>query len=94
MKIGELTVGIDFKRCSECEYKRGFSIRDELLITAGARAAYMACEGIINIESGLEGELHLANFVTRMIDNYMRLEDTNFDLYIEERLLKEFKNED
>lgn len=39
-KIGDLTVGISVKRCEECEYKNR-DIRDNLLVTAGVRAADM-----------------------------------------------------
>ena len=72
MKIDNLTVGVDFKLCSECEYKNGIhSIRDNLLVTAGVRAAYMDDADIIDIPGGLEGEDQLADFLTRIVNEYL-----------------------
>jgi len=83
---------LDDERLLDREEANSIPTRDELLVTAGARAAYMHCRGDIELASGLEGEIELANFISRTIHAYMKLEDTNFDLYIEEKLLKEFGN--
>lgn len=88
--ISDLAIGVDFKRCDKCEYKRDASFRDNLLITAGARAAYM--DGTyIGLPSGVEGEAELALYISRLVDSYMLLEtEQNFDLYIETALLEKY----
>ena len=90
MKMSDLTVGIDFKRCSECEYKNN-DIREELLVIAGARAAYMHDANVINIPEGLEGEHKLACDIRRMVGAYLTSnDDINFDLYIEVALTQSY----
>ena len=64
--IGNLYFGIDVKRCDQCEYKNVPEIRDNLLVTAGARAAYMNCSDKIGIPEGIEEEFKLAEFLTKM----------------------------
>ena len=67
------------------------TIRDNLLVTAGARAAYMYCGGNIHLQGGLVGEDILADRITKMVDKYIeRGKDENFDFYIERALLDEF----
>lgn len=67
------------------------TIRDNLLVNAGARAAYMYCGGIIHLEGGLVGEDILVDRVTKMVDKYIeRGMDENFDIYIELELAREF----
>ena len=66
-------------------------IRDNLLVTAGARAAYMDCKSSIDIPGGLEGEDELANFVTTAVDTYLENgDDTPFDEYIESKLMAKY----
>lgn len=66
-------------------------IRDNLLVTAGARAAYMDCKGAIDIPGGLEEEDELANFVTTVVDTYIENgDDTPFDEYIESKLAEKW----
>ena len=90
MKMSDLTVGIDFKRCSECEYKNN-DIREELLVIAGARAAYMHDANVINIPEGLQGEHKLACDIRRMVNNYLAGDDNiSFDLYIETALANSY----
>lgn len=88
--VDELTIGVDIKRCSECEYKKGSSLRDDLLVTAGARAAYMHDKGLIDLPAGVDGEHKLADHITQLVDTYLVLTDINFDLYIEYELKKEY----
>ena len=88
MNIDKLTVGINIKRCDECEYKLEQHLRDNLLVTAGARAAYMDRNDTIDIPDGLKGEADLAIFIARAVDYYLANECGNFDLYIEERLIR------
>lgn len=65
-------------------------IRDNLLVTAGARAAYMHCRGDIDISNDLAGEDDLAEFITKAVDVYMKDYDASFDLYIEDALMKKY----
>lgn len=70
-----------------------FCLRDDLLVTMGARAASMEDAGVINLPEGVEGETILAKFVANKVDHYMAMEDRDcFDLYIEEALEKEYGN--
>lgn len=87
-KIGQMYFGMDVKRCWECEYKNVPAIRDNLLVTAGARSAYMHDKGVIEISSGLKGEDKLARFITRVVDEYLDGEFGNFDIFIEQALMK------
>lgn len=64
--------------------------RDNLLVTAGVRAACMDSKGAIDIPSGLEGEEQLAKFIAGTVDAYLKLDDVNFDMYIEDALSKEY----
>lgn len=72
-----------------------FSLRDNLLVTAGARAAYMDSEGCIDLPGGVEGEDILAGFIADMVDQYLyanaiAIDVEPFDLYIEKALLAKF----
>lgn len=65
--------------------------RDNLLVTAGARAAYMHMLGAIDFNNDLEGEDELSEFVSKTIDAYLAdSSDENFDSYIETKLLERF----
>ena len=89
-QVGNLYFGIDVKRCDQCEYKNIPEIRDNLLITAGTRAAYMSCSGKIDIPEGIEEEFKLAEFLTKVVDEYIRLDGVNFDLYLETKLIEKY----
>lgn len=92
--VEKLYLGIDVKRCSECDYKENGLIRYNFLVTAGARAAYMDFQGVIDIPKGLDGEDELAYFVGKIVDYYFNeLVDVNFDEYIESRLIEEYGKE-
>lgn len=70
------------------------SIRDNLLVTAGARAAYMDGRGYIDIPGGLEGEDELTVTVTQAVDEYLSGgNDIPFDLYIETILMDAYGKE-
>ena len=88
-ELGELTFGVEIKQCKECEY-RNHGLRDDLLVTAGARAAYMDTKGIINIPGGVDHEGNLALFISKTVDRYLILNDVNFDLFIEAELYSEY----
>lgn len=92
MKMDELEIGVNFTRCSECDYKRNYSLRDDLLITAGARAAYMHDAGDIELPEGVEGERQLAVFVAGIVDLFLGPpdDDTNFDDLLETLLMKKY----
>ena len=65
--------------------------RDNLLITAGARAAYMECARVITLPSGSAGEDILAHFITNEVDRYIEEQiDIPFDYYIESKLIGEY----
>ena len=88
--IGNLYFGIDVKRCDQCEYKNVPEIRDNLLVTAGARAAYMNYNDKIDIPEGIEEEFKLSEFLTKVVDDYLRLDCGNFDLYLETKLTEKY----
>lgn len=96
MKLQDtINIGVDVKRCSECEYKNN-EMRDELLVTSGVRAAYMDDANCISIPGGLAGECNLARFISYMVDIYMNCKpDVIFDEYIEAALIQKYggKNE-
>lgn len=92
MKFSDLELGISFKKCSECEYKRDTSLRDDLLVTAGSRLAYMDCKGLVDIPEGVEGEHQIAKFIAASVDYYLHsLEDYIFDEFIEDVLLSKYR---
>ena len=67
------------------------SIRENLLVTAGTRAAYMDASGIIVLPTGAEGEDRLAEFTIKTVDRYINEQiDEPFDLYIESALRDEY----
>lgn len=68
------------------------NIRDNLLVTMGARAAYMHDKGCVELPSGVEGEQELAKFVVQIVDEYMRnfVYGRNFDEFIEKAIVKEY----
>lgn len=66
------------------------SLRDNLLVTAGARAAYMDSEGCIDLPGGVEGEDILAGFIVKAVNHYLFNDVGPFDLYIEKALLAKF----
>ena len=88
--IGYLYFGVDIKRCDQCEHKNVPEIRDNLLVTAGARAAYMNYSDKIDIPEGIEEEFKLAEFLTKVVDKYIRLDGVNFDLYLETKLIEKY----
>ena len=67
------------------------SIRDNLLVTAGSRIAYMDCQGLIDIPSGTSGEDVIAEFISNVVDGYIADDkNENFDEYIENAITKEW----
>ena len=89
--IQTLYLGLDVKRCDECEYKCNGSIREHLLVVMGARAGYMDSAGDIDIPGGLKGEGELTDFVTKVVNRYVtEAPDVNFDEYIETALINEY----
>ena len=65
--------------------------RANLLVTAGARAAYMDCSRSIDLPGGIEGEDELAEFVEKTVDQFIATDDdTNFDIFIETALIKKY----
>ena len=71
------------------------SLRDNLLITAGSRAAYMDVFHVINLPYGVDVEDEAANFIVEVVDEYIEKNiDESFDIFIEERLIARFKEEE
>lgn len=69
------------------------SLRDNLLVTAGARAAYMDSKGCIDLPGGVEGEDILADFIAEAVDRYIANIPYGvgpFDIYIETGLSRKF----
>ena len=89
-----VTLGVDVKRCSECAYQFQTSIRDNLLVTAGARAAYMDDANVISLPSGVAGEDELALFLSKVVDQYINyqrfFDEPNFDGFIEKSLQEKY----
>lgn len=70
------------------------SLRDNLLVTAGARAAYMDCSELIDLPGGVTGEEELAIFLTIAVDHYIEAskeKDINFDEFIEQVLVMHYR---
>lgn len=92
--IQTLYLGLDVKRCDECEYKKDARLCEHLLVVMGARAGYMDSAGTIDIPEGLEEEGKLAEFVKKTVDRYLQEatdgKDVNFDEYIETALIKQY----
>ena len=88
--IGSLYFGVDVKRCDQCKYKNIPEIRDNLLVTAGTHAVHMDYSGEIDIPEGFEEENKLAVFLTKVVDDYIRLGWGNFDLYLEAKLIERY----
>ena len=88
--VGNLYFGIDVKRCDQCEHKNVPEIRDNLLVMAGARAAYMNCNDKIDIPAGIEEEFKSSEFLTKVVDDYLRFDWENFDLYLETKLIEKY----
>lgn len=64
------------------------SLRDNLLVTAGTRLAYMHANNTIVVPSGVYGEDEIAEFITDVVDEYIEENiDRSFDLYIEECIM-------
>lgn len=82
-----LYFGMLFKHCKECDYYPQ-PWRDNLLVTAGARAAYMHDKGLIDIPGYLAGEDELGDYISSQVDWYLKcLDDAPFDEFIENSLL-------
>ena len=88
--VGNLYFGVDIRRCDQCEYKNIPNNRDNLLVTAGIRAVHMDYSGEIDIPEGLEEEYKLVEFLTKVVDEYIRLDWGNFDLYLEAKLIERY----
>lgn len=91
--IGSVYLGLDVKRCDKCEYKYERALRDDILVNAGARAAYMEDAGHIELPHGVDGEAKLAEFVSKIVDRYLNTpeyRDIPCDEYIELALMKEY----
>ena len=70
---------------------RNVSIRENMLVTMGARAGSMECLGYITLPAGAAGEDKLAAFVCETVTDYLNSDgDVGFDEYIETALTKKY----
>lgn len=88
--IQSISLGVDVKRCDECEYRAYAGMREHLMVIMGARAAYMDCEGSIDIPAGIEAEGELVDFVKKTVERYIQEDNVIFDEYIETALIEEY----
>lgn len=95
--VQTLHLGVNVIKCDECEYKSGASLREDLLVTGGARAAFMAYCGYIDLPFGVEGEADISRYVSKLVDAYLEYrefdKDLNFDEYIENALRRKYKKD-
>lgn len=71
------------------------TLRDNLFITASARAVIMDYTGAISLPTGVAGEDDLATFICNNVDTYINEHiDIPFDEYIEEALINRYHKED
>lgn len=69
-------------------------LRDNLLVTAGSRAAYMDSFRVIDLPYGVDGEDEIAAVITKLVDEYLENNiDESFDVFIEKALIKAYKME-
>ena len=88
-QIGSLQLGVDVKRCDQCEYKNN-ELRDNLLVTAGCRAVHMDMRGAIDIPQGVDAEADSSYIIAKLVDRYLLQNDVNFDLFIESGLMQKY----
>jgi len=67
------------------------TLRDNLLVTIGSRAAYMDAAGCIALAGNSAGEDELARFASALADQYLESDfDVCFDELIETALMERF----
>lgn len=87
-----------FKKWCGDDFATGFGkeLKNDLIVTAATRGAYMHAKGEIDIPSGLEGEMIYANWVKTIVDHYMANHEhysncnVSYDEYVERRMEQEF----
>ena len=83
--------GLKVTRCRDCEHMLNSGVRDNMLVTVGARAAYMDDANVIKLPSGLDGESELAIFAAKAVDCFLNVDlGISFDEYIERALVERF----
>ena len=66
-------------------------LRDDLLVTAGSRVAYMDVGNMVKPPEGADGEREISLVVAKAVDNYINNNiDEPYDLYIEDVIMKEY----
>lgn len=66
-------------------------IRDNMLVTIGARAGYMDSMNLISVGGSVHDEEMLAKFAVSVVDEYLAIDsDTPFDEFIENALVKRY----
>ena len=65
--------------------------RDDLLVTAGSRIAYMDVCNMVKLPEGPDGEREISIVIAKAVDNYINNDiDEPYDLFIEDIFIKEF----
>lgn len=66
-------------------------LRDDLLVTAGSRVAYMDVSNTIVLPEGTDGEREISLVVSKAVDNYIDNNvDESYDIFIEDVINKEY----
>ena len=70
------------------EWEMNTTLRDDLLVTAGSRAAYMEMNNIVTLPEGPDGEREISIVVARAVSQYINQHagdayDLPYDLFIE-----------
>lgn len=92
-EVGSIQFGVRVIQCAGCERFQPQSWRDDLLVTAGARAAYMDYKGLIEIPGYIAGESMLSAYISTEVDWYLNISPAgavSFDEFIEQRLLDKY----
>lgn len=88
---GAVFVATATRQCINCERAQANPFRDDLLVTAGTRAAYMDYDETIVLPGGIDGESEIAEFIAGVVDFYLNNETgTYFDDYIETKLIDKY----
>lgn len=92
-EVGNIQFGMHIIQCDRCEHFRPRSWRDDLLVTAGARAAYMHDKGDVDLPGYIAGESMLSAYISTEVDWYLNsipAGAVSFDEFIEQRLLDKY----
>lgn len=73
------------------EWDLDSELRDDLLVTAGSRVAWMSVSNMVALPTGVDGEREIAITIANAVDEYINNGiDESYDLFIEEAIEKEY----